>query len=111
LELDFVGLCWGNDLIRQGRQLARVARAFAGTRWLEPRGEAAIAYQLNTYRVLLTRARYVTVIWVPKGNPADTTRGPPTFDSIAAYLSACGAQSLDRMTFAQLAPAPMATPL
>ncbi len=43
-----------------------VARSFAGTRWQEPRGEAAIAYQINTYRVLLTRARYETVIWVPE---------------------------------------------
>ena len=67
LELDHVGLCWGNDLIRRGGRTEWVARSFAGTRWQEPRGEAAIAYQINTYRVLLTRARYETVIWVPAG--------------------------------------------
>jgi hypothetical protein len=63
LELDQVGLCWGNDLVRRAGQREWVARNFAGTRWLQTRAEAAIAYQVNTYRVLLTRARYETVIW------------------------------------------------
>ena len=32
------------------------------------RSSEAIANQLNTYRVLLTRARYETVIYVPRGD-------------------------------------------
>ena len=95
LELDFVGLCWSNDLIRRNGRTDWVARAFAGTRWQELRGEAAIAYQINTYRVLLTRARYDTVIWIPDGDAADATRDPETFDAIAAFLLACGVQRLD----------------
>ncbi|HEY8288073.1 MAG TPA: DNA/RNA helicase domain-containing protein, partial [Acetobacteraceae bacterium] len=83
------------DLIRRNGRTAWVARAFAGTRWQEPRGEAPIAYQVNTYRVLLTRARYDTVIWVPSGDAADATRDPATFDGIAAFLLACGARPLD----------------
>lgn len=55
-----------------------------------PRGEAAIAYQINTYRVLLTRARYATIVWVPEGDRKDATRDPPTFDSIAGFLLDCG---------------------
>jgi hypothetical protein len=94
LELDHVGLCWGNDLIRRDGRIEWVARSLAGTRWQEPRGEAAIAFQINTYRVLLTRARYETVIWVPEGDTADTTRDPATFDAIAGYLCDCGAQAL-----------------
>ena len=94
LELDCVGLCWGNDLIRREHRQQWVARSFAGTRWQEPRGEAAIAYQLNTYRVLLTRARYETVIWVPAGDLADATREPADFDAIAAFLLRCGASTL-----------------
>ena len=70
-------------------------RSFAGTRWQEPRGEAAIAYQVNTYRVLLTRARYETVIWVPQGDVADGTRVPADFDAIADFLRNCGAQYLE----------------
>lgn len=95
LELDYVGLCWGNDLIRRGGRTDWIARSFAGTRWQEPRGEAAIAYQVNTYRVLLTRARYETVIWVPEGDAADATRDPATFDAIARFLRDCGAQALE----------------
>lgn len=94
LELDHVGLCWGNDLIRRAGQPAWVARSFAGTRWQEPRGEAAIAYQINTYRVLLTRARYETVIWVPEGDTNDQTRDPRDFDAIADFLIDCGASAL-----------------
>jgi hypothetical protein len=95
LELDQVGLCWGNDLIRRHDRIDWVVRSFAGTRWQEPRGEAAIAYQVNTYRVLLTRARYETVIWVPKGDVADGTRVPADFDAIADFLRNCGAQYLE----------------
>jgi hypothetical protein len=94
LELDYVGLCWGNDLIRRSGREAWVARNFVGTRWQEPRGEAEIAYRINTYRVLLTRARYATIIWVPEGDHMDGTRDPPTFDSVASFLTECGAQPL-----------------
>jgi Uncharacterized conserved protein (DUF2075) len=94
LELDYVGLCWGNDLIRRSGNTEWIARGFVGSRWQEPRGEAAIAYQINTYRVLLTRARYATVIWVPEGDSADKTRDPYTFDAIAQFLTDCGARPL-----------------
>ena len=109
LELDHVGLCWGNDLIRRAGRTEWIARTFAGTRWQEPRGEAAIAYQINTYRVLLTRARYETVIWVPTGDAADATRDPATFEAIARFLLECGVQVLDVSTEAEDAPdlAPM----
>jgi hypothetical protein len=95
LELDLVGLCWGNDLLRRGGRAAWVARRFAGTDWQERRAEAAAAYCINTYRVLLTRARYETVIWVPCGDAADRTRPPAEFDAIARFLLECGAQTLD----------------
>jgi hypothetical protein len=104
LELDHVGLCWGNDLIRRRDRTDWVSRNFSGTRWQEPRGEAAIAYQVNTYRVLLTRARYETVIWIPHGDAADVTRPPAEFDAIADFLHECGAQQLGA-----LPPVPEAT--
>jgi len=88
-----------NDLIRQGGQPpARAAwqvRAFVGTGWQVMRREAAIAYQVNTYRVLLTRARYETVIWVPQGEAADRTRDPASFDAIARFLAECGARTAE----------------
>ena len=51
--------------------------------------EAAIAYQTNTYRVLTTRARYATVIWVPEGDVLDNTRDPETFSSIPDLFPEC----------------------
>jgi hypothetical protein len=98
LELDVAGLAWGGDLVRDARGWA--ARRFAGTRWLAERAEAH--YVVNTYRVLLTRARYETVIWVPRGSPADdpfhdATRDAATYDAIAAFLLACGARPLEAL--------------
>ena len=107
LELDYVGLCWGNDLIRRPGPLAWVAQRFRGTRWEERRKESDIAFQTNTYRVLLTRARYDTVIWVPAGDDADETRPPAEFDAIADFLLACGAQPLHTPAAAS-SPAPQA---
>ena len=94
LELDYVGLCWDADLIREaGRESWRV-RAFRGTDWQIPRQSQAIANQINTYRVLLTRARYETVILVPPGNDCDRTRQCSIYDAIADFLLKCGVQYL-----------------
>ena len=92
LELDYTGLAWGNDLIR--RDESWLPRQFVGTGWQVLRAEDRIAYVINTYRVLLTRSRYETVIWVPEGNSNDATRDPAEFDAIAAFLCRCGAELL-----------------
>ncbi len=91
LELDHVGLCWGGDLVR-GQSW--VVRNFVGTDWQIRRSAEAIANRLNTYRVLLTRARYGTIIWVPPGDAEDRTRTPAELDAVAAYLLRCGAAPL-----------------
>lgn len=93
LELDFVGLCWGGDLIRTAETWR--PRALSGTAWQNRTKPDAVANRLNTYRVLLTRARYETVIWVPQGDPVDRTRSPAELDAIAGYLAACGIKALD----------------
>ncbi len=78
LELDVCGLAWGGDLVRGTAGWA--ARRFAGTRWQAERAEAH--YVLNTYRVLLTRARYETVVWVPRGSAGgEARRGVPRRDA------------------------------
>jgi hypothetical protein len=91
LELDYVGLCWGGDLIWNG---AWVVRNFMGTKWQIARRPDARDFQINTYRVLLTRARCETIIWVPEGDAEDVTRAPEVFDRTAAYLVECGARVL-----------------
>ena len=94
LELDAVGLCWGGDLIRIGATWQ--ARQFSGTDWQVARAPERRTNRLNTYRVLMTRARYRTVIWVPRGDIADRTRTPAEFDAIAEYLRTCGAPAAER---------------
>ena len=97
LELDTVGLAWDLDFRRdaQGWQGWR----FAGRDWQRVHGAAEATYIRNTYRVLLTRARYETVIWVPEGSRAgdpfhDPTRDAARYDAIAGFLLACGARPL-----------------
>ncbi len=94
LELDVVGLAWGGDLVwsRQGWR----TRRFAGDAWQSREKDAH--YVINKYRVLLTRARYETVIWVPRGSPRgdafhDATRDAAGFDAVADLLLAAGARA------------------
>ncbi|NPD65716.1 DUF2075 domain-containing protein [Lichenicola cladoniae] len=95
LELDQVGLCWDGDLVRAGDGTnAWQARSFRGTRWQQSRDADKIAWRLNTYRVLLTRARFDTIIWVPRGDADDPSRDPAVFDQIAGFLAACGIRPL-----------------
>jgi hypothetical protein len=89
LELDVVGLAWGGDFVRAGERWQ--ARRFAGTAW--QRDTAEEHFVRNTYRVLMTRARYETVLYVPTGDAADATRDPATFDAIAQFLTRCGAET------------------
>ncbi|MCA3325395.1 MAG: DUF2075 domain-containing protein [Roseomonas sp.] len=98
LELDAVGLAWGGDFLRHGGQWR--ARRFAGNQWQVVRGVEEQRYILNTYRVLLTRARYETIIWVPPGSAADDpfhdiTRPADEMDAIADFLLASGARPLE----------------
>ncbi|MGI4954013.1 MAG: DNA/RNA helicase domain-containing protein [Janthinobacterium lividum] len=90
LELDYAGLCWAGDLVRLPGRTAWLVRNLRGSSWQTPRGGEAIANRLNTYRVLLTRARYETLIWVPAGDAADLTRRPGELDAVVKFLVACG---------------------
>jgi len=94
LELDYVGLCWGGDMLWLPGQRAWQCRAFVGDQWHQTRSPETIANRTNAYRVLLTRARYQTVIWIPRGDRDDRTRNPAELESIAQYLQACGVETL-----------------
>ena len=93
LELDRVGLCWDADLVRVGG--AWQARSFRASAWTLARTAEARSNRVNAYRVLLTRARHGTVIWVPRGDARDQTRDPALYDGVAGHLLACGASPLD----------------
>ncbi|WP_370738104.1 DNA/RNA helicase domain-containing protein [Palleronia marisminoris] len=54
LEVDYVGLCWGGDLI--WKQNAWVPRQMRAPRWQGARKEEAKQCGLNAYRLLLAHA-------------------------------------------------------
>jgi hypothetical protein len=103
LELDVVGLAWGGDLLwREGW----AQRRFAGDRWQAVRNAEERRHILNTYRVLLTRARYETVIWVPRGSRAgeafhDATRDAAELDAVAGLLRAAGVREVGEAATAE----------
>jgi hypothetical protein len=90
LELDWVGVCWGNDLCIDPSSGQWRYQKFRGNKWQGVRSEGARRFLLNKYRVLLTRAREGMVIWVPRGEPSDITRDPAPLDATAGYLTAAG---------------------
>jgi hypothetical protein len=94
LELDYCLLCWDGDLIRRPAQTAWHPRALRGKAWQAVHKSEATANHLNTYRVLLTRARYETVIYVPHGDAIDATRAPAVYNDIASFLQECGVPNL-----------------
>jgi DUF2075 family protein len=83
LELDAVLLAWGTDLMRSGDGWSN-ARARGYKRGQGP----ADPFQLrvNSYRVLLTRGRDGTVVFVPP---------VPMLDQTYEHLVACGFKPLD----------------
>jgi hypothetical protein len=90
LELDWIGLCWGGDLRFDDSKGSWAFKCFSGTRWGDICKPIDQAYLVNTYRVLLTRARRGLIVWVPSGDVTDETRLREYFDSTAKYLERCG---------------------
>ena len=69
----------------------------SGTQWQKINKEINKEYQINAYRVLLTRARQGMVIVVPNGDnsvPPDETRKPEWYDGIYNYLKAIGLKEI-----------------
>ena len=90
LELDWTGVCWGGDFTFDAAIGDWSYRHFSGKGWGDARRKDDRQYILNTYRVLITRAREGLVIWLPRGDVSDETRPPQWYDETAAYLRSCG---------------------
>lgn len=88
LELDWVCINWDADLrlAKEGWEY----RKFRGDRWQNVNKEDVRRYLLNSYRVLLTRARQGMVIFIPSGDPDDLTRLPSYYDDTFEYLKELG---------------------
>ena len=88
LELDWTCVTWDGDL-RYSENDWR-SFEFRGDRWQNINKADRKKYQINAYRVLLTRARQGMVIVVPDGNVDDHTRKKEYYDPTFEYLKEIG---------------------
>jgi len=88
LELDWICVTWDADLRLERR--CWCYHAFRGAAWTTIHKDERRRYLLNSYRVLLTRARQGMAIFVPPGDDSDRTREPRFYDETYAYLSGLG---------------------
>ncbi len=88
LEVDWACVTWDADL-RYGAS-AWSHHNFHGSRWKAVKQPDNQQFVLNTYRVLLTRARQGMVIFVPPGKDGDGTRPPSHYDGTFNYLRDLG---------------------
>ena len=96
LEIDWAIVCWDADLRRGKNGTEWDHYSFRGTRWNKRNKAEQKRYLVNSYRVLLTRARQGMVLFVPKGvDPEeDPTRDSAYYDAIYEYLLSCGIKEL-----------------
>ncbi len=88
LELDWTCLVWDGDLRWQHSTWGNYS--FKGNKWQNVNSQERRAYQINAYRVLLTRARQGMVLCIPEGNPDDATRLPKFYNGTYEYLKKIG---------------------
>jgi DUF2075 family protein len=69
-------------------------QAFKGTKWQNIQHHEKKKYLLNTYRVLLTRARQGMVVYVPQVDNTDWTRPQQYYDSTYYFLKDCGFEEI-----------------
>ena len=96
LEIDWAIVCWDADLRRSKNGADWDHYSFRGTKWNKRNKPEQKRYLVNSYRVLLTRARQGMVLFVPKGvDPEeDPTRDTEYYDGIYKYLVSCGIQEV-----------------
>lgn len=98
LEIDWACVAWDADLrLSKTHDKWEHYQLRSGTKWQNINKPENKEYQINAYRVLLTRARQGMVIVVPNGDngiPPDETRKPEWYDGIYNYLKDIGINEL-----------------
>lgn len=96
LEIDWAIVCWDADLRRNKDNTEWDHYSFRGTKWNRRKKADQKRYLINSYRVLLTRARQGMVLFVPFGvDPeVDNTRDKEFYQAIYEYLLSCGLREL-----------------
>lgn len=92
LELDWTCVVWDGDLRLTNGEWSH--NEFRGSKWQKIKKEERKSYLINSYRVLLTRARQGMVITVPYGSALDATRKPDFYNETYQYLRSIGIPEL-----------------
>lgn len=98
LELDWTCVVWDADMrLNKDHTKWEHWQLRGGEKWTRINKSINQKYQINAYRVLLTRARQGMIIVVPYGDnrmPPDDTRKPEWYDDIYNYLKDIGIKEL-----------------
>ena len=103
LEIDWVCVGWDADfrysaIKGNDRKSDKAGQweyyTFRSNKWSKTRKAISKEYLLNSYRVLLTRARQGMVIFIPEGNPEDKTRKNEFYDTTYSYLKKCDIEEI-----------------
>lgn len=92
LELDWTCVAWDGDLFYDNQQWNY--RKFKGTKWQNINNSNITSYLINSYRVLLTRARQGMIIYIPHGNDEDLTRPKFMYDGTFNFFINLGIQEI-----------------
>lgn len=92
LELDWTCVAWDGDLFYDNNQWNY--RKFKGTKWQNINSNDITNYLINSYRVLLTRARQGMVIYIPFGNNEDITRPTFIYDGTFDFFKSLGIEEI-----------------
>lgn len=94
LEIDYAIVAWDANLRYINGKFEHYK--FKGTKWntIRDSNEIEKNYLINSYRVLLTRARQGMVIFVPEGDDEDATRLSEYYDGTYEYLKSIGIKEL-----------------
>ena len=94
LELDWALVAWDADMRYDNATSSWKQYSFRGSKWMNINDPKIRNYQINAYRVILTRARRGMVIYVPKGSADDHTRSPKFYDGTYQYFKQIGIQEI-----------------
>lgn len=91
LELDWTCVAWDGDLFYDSNRWNY--KKFSGTTWknINP---IITNYLINSYRVLLTRARQGMIIYIPFGNNEDITRPEFMYDGTFEFFKSLGIEEI-----------------
>ena len=92
LEIDWAIVAWDADLRYSNEGWKQYQ--FRGSKWMNINKDEIRHYQINAYRVILTRARRGMIIYIPEGNNEDHTRKQAFYDSTYKYFKQIGIKEI-----------------